>query len=69
MRERGETETERRTHRGGRVRNGEGRRDVVGLEGPRSRKRPLLHGSALMGLARLRFVHTVGQPLRIKITK
>lgn len=61
--------TERRTHRGGRVRNREGKRECVGLEGPQSRKRPLLHGSTLMGLARPRFVHTVGQPLRIKITK
>lgn len=60
--------TERRTHRGGRVRN-RGKRECVGLEGPQSRKRPLLHGSTLMGLARPRFVHTVGQPLRIKITK
>lgn len=43
--------TERRT----RGREGEkqgGMRERVGLEGPQSRKRPLLHGSALMGLAR-----------------
>lgn len=46
-----------------------GKRECVSLERPRSRKRPLLHGSTLMGLARPRFVHTVGQPLRIKITK
>lgn len=46
-----------------------GKRERVGLEGLQSRKRPLLHGSTLMGLARPRFVHTVGQPLRIKITK
>lgn len=55
--------------RGERVRNREGKRECVSLEGPQSRKRPLLHGSTLMGLARPCFVHTVGQPLRIKITK
>lgn len=55
--------------RGERVRNREGKRECVSLEGLQSRKRPLLHGSTLMGLARPCFVHTVGQPLRIKITK
>lgn len=60
--------TERRTRRREGATQG-GKRERVGLEGPQSRKRPLLHGSTLMGLARPRFVHTVGQPLRIKITK
>lgn len=41
--------------------------ECVCLQGP-CRKRPLLHGSTLMGLVRPCFVHIVGQPLRIKIT-
>lgn len=66
--ERGECETESNREEDTKRREGE-KRECEGLEGPRSRKRPLLHGSPLMGLARPRSVHTVGQPLRIKITK
>lgn len=47
----------------------QGRRECVAVEGLWSRKRPLLYGSTLMGLERPRFVHTVGQSHRIKITK
>ena len=67
-----ECETESNREEDAKRREGEkqtGKRESVGLQGPWSRKRPLLHGSTLMGLARPRFVHTVGQPLRIKITK
>lgn len=65
-----ETESNREedTHR----REGEkqrGKKGCVGLEGLWSRKRPLLYGNTLIGLARARFVHTVGQSHRIKITK
>ena len=72
--ERGDRGCETESNRGedAKRREGEkqtGKRECVGLQGPWSRKRPLLHGSTLMGLARPRFVHTVGQPLRIKITK
>lgn len=67
-----ECETESNREEDTQRREGEkqrGKRECVALEGLWSRKRPLLYGSTLMGLARPRFVHTVRQSHRIKITK
>lgn len=61
--------SERRTQRREGEKKQRGKWESMALERPRGRKRPLLHGSTLMGLARPRFVHAVGQPLRIKLTK